>query len=880
MSGFFGIVMSSLQPQISSKSLTAKANKSTSSVDVLSTANNRGTLTYNWKRSGKISTINTSTSAATTVTGLDTDTGSTVIYCDITDSVTGVTVSSPEAVITWTDVVYQNIVISRAVTYTGSAQAYTLTGTPATPAPSGTPSTFISAGTYVYPTNITITTDSEYTLGTVSGSFTIGKAILTITTNNASMIYGSSLPTFTHTSTGFVNSETSTVITGTVTHSTTGSSTSNVGTYSITPSVSGLSATNYTFTPVNGTLTINRATLTITSSNTSMTYGSSLPTFTHTSSGFLGSDNASVITGTVTHSTTGSSTSNVGTYSITPSVSGLTATNYTFTPVNGTLTINRATLTITSSNTSMTYGSSLPTFTHTSSGFLGSDNASVITGTVTHTTTGSSTANAGSYTITPSVSGLSATNYTFTPVNGTLTINQAQLTATTTTGSATYNGSSQTVTVLGGINGTFSGSTSVSGINAGGYTTTITGTGNYGGTVTGTLTINRATLTATTTTGSATYNGGSQAVTVLSGINGTFTGSTSVSGTNAGSYSTTITGTGNHTGSVTGTLTINAATLAASTTTGSATYDGGSKTATVISGINGTYSGSTSVSGINAGTYSTTITGTGNYAGSVGGTLTINPATLTAANRVGSATYTGFSQAATVISGINGTYSGSTSVSGINAGSYTTTITGTGNYTGSVTGTLTINQAQLTASTTTSPHTFYNRQQQSFTISGINGTYSGTPTVYGTNAGSYSTTIYGTGNYSGSVTGTLTIYQDVGYVDIFYGGVYDSSHTRDIFVPVRTSNAAFTVTHSVSGRGAADAQHTSFGLSGPYDWNGLYDPVPPGAVVRNTNPYTQGFVVTITAAINDSNYGYMSATTSVTVNAYVAPPPTGGGITE
>jgi hypothetical protein len=566
MSGFFGIIMSSLQPAISSKSLTAKANKSTSLVDVSSTANNKGTLTYNWKRSGKTSTINASASAETTVTGLDTNEGTTTIYCDITDSVTGVTVSSPEAVITWTAVTTQGVVISGTVTYTGSAQAYTLTGTPATPAPSGTPSTFINAGTYVYSTNITsITPGSDYALGTVTGSFVISPA----------------------------------------------------------------------------------------------------------------------------------------------------------------------------------------------------------------------------------------------------------------------------------------------------------------------------TLTASTRTGSTTYTGSSQAFTVLSGINGTtYTGSTSVSGTNVGSYTTTITGTGNYTGSVTGTLTINAATLAASTTTGSATYDGGSKTATVISGINGTYSGSTSVSGINAGTYSTTITGTGNYAGSVGGTLTINPATLTAANRVGSATYTGFSQAATVISGINGTYSGSTSVSGINAGSYTTTITGTGNYTGSVTGTLTINQAQLTASTTTSPHTFYNRQQQSFTISGINGTYSGTPTVYGTNAGSYSTTIYGTGNYSGSVTGTLIIYQDVGYVDIFYGGVYDSSHTRDIFVPVRTSNAAFTVTHSVSGRGAADAQHTSFGLSGPYDWNGLYNPVPPGAVVRNTNPYTEGFVVTITAAINDPNYGYMSSTTSVTVNAYVAPPPNGGGITE
>ena len=561
---------------------------------------------------------------------------------------------------------------------------------------------------------------------------------------------------------------------------------------------------SYTGSIISPNLTISASPITIASSgSTSFSYNGSSKTVGYTVSGVYAADTNYAVSET--------SSTKAGSYTATLTT---TSSNYVLgTTTNIPWTISKAILTITTNNASMIYGSSLPTFTHTSTGFVNSETSTVITGTVTHSTTGSSTSNAGTYSITPSVSGLTATNYTFTPVNGTLTINPA-------------------------------------------------------------------TLTASTRTGSTTYTGSSQAFTVLSGINGTYSGSTSVSGTNVGSYTTTITGTGNYTGSVTGTLTINAATLAASTTTGSATYDGGSKTATVISGINGTYSGSTSVSGINAGTYSTTITGTGNYAGSVGGTLTINPATLTAANRVGSATYTGFSQAATVISGINGTYSGSTSVSGINAGTYSTTITGTGNYTGSVTGTLTINQATLTATTTTSPHTFYNRRQQSFTISGINGTYSDTPTVYGTNAGSYSTTIYGTGNYTGSVTGTLIIYQDVGYVDIFYGGVHDASRTTSIFVPVRTSNAAFTVTHSTSGPGAADAQHTSFGLGGPYDWNGLYDPVPPGAVVRNTNPYTQGFVVTITAAINDPNYGYMSATTSVTVNAYVAPPPTGGGVTE
>ena len=563
---------------------------------------------------------------------------------------------------------------------------------------------------------------------------------------------------------------------------------------------------SYTGSIISPNLTISASPITIApSGSTSFSYNGSSKTVGYTVSGVYEADTNYAVSET--------SSTNAGSYTATLTT---TSSNYVLgTTTNIPWTISKAIITLTTNNLSMTYGSSVPTqsFAYSLSGLLGEDTASVISGIAPRSTTAISSSNVGSYPITTNISSLSATNYTFATVGGTLTINPA-------------------------------------------------------------------TLTASTRTGSTTYTGSSQAFTVLSGINGTYSGSTSVSGTNVGSYTTTITGTGNYTGSVTGTLTINAATLAASTTTGSATYDGGSKTATVISGINGTYSGSTSVSGINAGTYSTTITGTGNYAGSVGGTLTINPATLTAANRVGSATYTGFSQTATVISGINGTYSGSTSVSGINAGTYSTTITGTGNYTGSVTGTLTINQATLTATTTTSPHTFYNRGQQSFTISGINGTYSGTPTVYGTNAGSYSTTIYGTGNYTGSVTGTLIIYQDVGYVDIFYGGVHDASRTTSIFVPVRTSNAAFTVTHSTSGPGAADAQHTSFGLGGPYDWNGLYDPVPPGAVVRNTNPYTQGFVVTITAAINDPNYGYMSSTTSVTVNAYVAPSGGGGFIAE
>jgi hypothetical protein len=290
----------------------------------------------------------------------------------------------------------------------------------------------------------------------------------------------------------------------------------------------------------------------------------------------------------------------------------------------------------------------------------------------------------------------------------------------------------------------------------------------------------------------------------------------------------------------------------------------------------------TGTSGINAGVYTASITSTtSNYivSSTYNSFIWYITTPLTASSITGSAVYNG-AQKSFTITGINGTYSGSPTVSGTGVEVYTTTIYGSSFYTGSVTGTLIISAATLTASNTTSPHTFYNRASQSFTITGINGTYSGNPTVSGTNSGSYTTTIFGTGNYTGSVRGTLNIYQDSGYVDIFYGGVYDAGYTSGFYVPVRTSNAAFSVTHRISGPGAADAVHFSEGRSGPYSWSQEANPA--GAYVRNSNPYTQGWVLTITASITDSNYTFMSAETSVTFNAYVAPPPSSGGgfITE
>ena len=84
----------------------------------------------------------------------------------------------------------------------------------------------------------------------------VARAVLTVTANNAGMVYLQPLPVFTSSITGFVNSDAPSVVGGTASETTTATSTSIPGMYPITFSTESLTASNYTFSYVNGTLTI------------------------------------------------------------------------------------------------------------------------------------------------------------------------------------------------------------------------------------------------------------------------------------------------------------------------------------------------------------------------------------------------------------------------------------------------------------------------------------------------------------------------------------------------------------------------------------------------------------------------------------------------
>jgi len=276
------IMISNIRTNISATTAsgtTSGANQVLASNILANPTLGSGNYTYQWSQSGTAITFTAATSNSTNCTyGSLSVSGSTTIFCTVTDTWTGVKSVTSNCVITWpVQTITQNIVISGSPTYNGSGQAYTLT--PSTgPAPTGSPASFTNAGTYTYPTNITsITPSAGYVIGTVTGSFTINKATISGSAASPSTTYNA-------------GSQSGTVITGvtvgaTYSGSVTASGT-NAGTY--TSSITGTG--NYQGTVNGGTFTISKVNLVF---STFLGYncgGYSVLQTTITVSGFVGGE--------------------------------------------------------------------------------------------------------------------------------------------------------------------------------------------------------------------------------------------------------------------------------------------------------------------------------------------------------------------------------------------------------------------------------------------------------------------------------------------------------------------------------------------------------------------------------------------------------------
>jgi hypothetical protein len=217
---------------------------------------------------------------------------------------------------------------------------------------------------------------------------------------------------------GFVNGDSSSSLTTQASCSTVATSSSSVGSYA--SSCSGAADANYTISYTDGSVTVGPAPLNITASNVTTTYGTR-PDVVADYAGFVNGDSAVKLTTEPTCSSTDTGSSPVGSYP--SSCSGAVDANYTITYAKGSVTVGPAPLNVTASSPSFTYGGTPPAITASYTGLVNGDTASSLSPGPTCSTVATSSSSVGSYA--SSCSGAADANYSFSYVNGTVTVGQA-----------------------------------------------------------------------------------------------------------------------------------------------------------------------------------------------------------------------------------------------------------------------------------------------------------------------------------------------------------------------------------------------------------------------------------------------------------------------
>jgi hypothetical protein len=170
-------------------------------------------------------------------------------------------------------------------------------------------------------------------------------------------------------------------------------------------------------------VTVAKAQLRVSADAEEMIYGAALPVLSATLEGFVNGDQPSAISGAPVLSTSATSKSRVGRYTINVTRGTLSAANYDF-PwlLNGTLTIAKASLTMTANDFSRRHGTANRRFTYKITGLVNGDHPSVVRGKPILKTTAVRSSPVGQYSIFIKRGTLSAANYSFILVNGTLTV--------------------------------------------------------------------------------------------------------------------------------------------------------------------------------------------------------------------------------------------------------------------------------------------------------------------------------------------------------------------------------------------------------------------------------------------------------------------------
>jgi len=693
---------------------------------------------------------------------------------------------------------------------------------------------------------------ANYTFSYTSGHVTVNQASVSVTASSPTVGYGAAVPTVTPSFSGFVNGETSSVLTSQPVCTTAYTPASNVGSLPST-SCSGAVATNYTLNYIAGHVTVTPA------SATALVTASSKPydgTISAQVSCTLSGSPANV--GCTANGPNIFSQSNVGTNltvtANTITLTGSAAGNYTLGSATATTTasITPVGLTVIASSPIVGYGAATPTITPSFNGFVTGETSSVLTSQPVCTTAYTTASNVGSSPAT-SCSGAVATNYTLSYTAGHVNVTPASVSVTASSPGVTYGAA--VPTIIPNFNGFMNGQTSSVLTSQPICTTAYTTASNVGSSnptsCSGAVAAN---YTFTYIAGNVTVDKAISTVTVDGSVATPFTYGTQVT------YTATVTPSG---GTETGTVTFK---------DGGATLGIGT-----LSGGTATYTTSTLVAGNHS--IVAVYNGDANYNGNVSSTLSfmVNKATaaITTPPLATAITY-GQALSFSTLSGGSGTPA---------AGTFTFTAPGTippsvGTYSAGLTYTpsdianynpatgtvnVTVNKASTTTTVTASvvsPSTYGTQVIYTATVTPSAGTETGTVTFQdggiplGSGALSGGTATYTTSTLAAGSHSITAVYSG----DANYNG--GSSLALSFVV----NKATAVITDSPSATAIVYGQALSFStLSGgtATPAAGTFAFTAPGTIPPSTGTYSAG--VTYTPS-DLANYNTTTGTVNVTVN--------------
>ena len=177
---------------------------------------------------------------------------------------------------------------------------------------------------------------------TITGSFTVKKASLTISCGPLTKLYGQDNPILRYKTIGFVNGDDKSVlnIIETPTFSTTATKESPAGRYPIKLESGKVEAKNYEISYQGGTLTIEKRDLHVSVGDYTRKYGEENPEFELSYSGFINDETEDVLSDLPIAATAATRESEVGEYEI--NITGGEAANYNILKEGGVLTIEKA----------------------------------------------------------------------------------------------------------------------------------------------------------------------------------------------------------------------------------------------------------------------------------------------------------------------------------------------------------------------------------------------------------------------------------------------------------------------------------------------------------------------------------------------------------